>query len=140
MKVVSLSLLGLGFMVVLGGCHSPAVNVSQAHHCDPLSQHLQLEHHYHDHSLAAQVGVVRTTRARNDEGFLRVQTILENYTEDRLAINYKVEWSDEHTMTMETAGGGWNQLIFEPRESHHLVFTAPSRSAEGFRIKMARPE
>jgi hypothetical protein len=91
MKMTALSIFCLGGMMFFAsGCYAPVASEVE-HHCDPLAQHLQLEHHYDDHRLAAQVGVVRTMRARNDEGFLRVLTILENYTDERLAIHYKVE-------------------------------------------------
>lgn len=122
------------------GCHPPAVNVSEAHLCDPRAQILQLEHLYKDNSLAQEIGIVRTTRARNESGLLRIQTLLENYTKNRIAINYMVEWTDQDEMIIETASGGWKQLIFEPYENHTLVFTAPSPVAQGFRIKMARPK
>ena len=89
-----------------------------------------------DLNFADDFGVVRINTAENAAGLLRVQLEMENFTRDRLTVNAQMEWYDAAAMKIDTAGGGWQQYVFEARESRSLSFTAPSREARDFRIKL----
>lgn len=93
-----------------------------------------------DSSLAHNFGVTRLFSARNRAGMLRVQMEVELLKCERMTINAKMEWYDESGMLVETAGGGWQQYVFEPRETLSLAFTAPSRDVCDFRLKLMRAE
>lgn len=89
-----------------------------------------------DAHLADDFGIVRLNTAENAAGLLRVQAEMENFTRKRMTVNFALEWYDASAMRIDTAGGGWQQVAFEPRESRSMVFTAPSREARDFRIKL----
>ena len=89
-----------------------------------------------DPHLADDFGVVRLNTAENAAGFLRVQMEMENFTRDRLSVKALLEWYDADALRIETAGGGWQEYRFEARESRSMVFTAPTRNARDFRLKL----
>lgn len=93
-----------------------------------------------DLSFADDLGVVRINSAENAAGLLRVQLELENFTNSRLQANAMIEWYDGSAMRIDSAGGGWQQYVFEPRESRSILFTAPTRDARDFRLKLMNPK
>jgi len=89
-----------------------------------------------DRTLANRVVVVGINQTQTDAGFLRVQ--VEFYNKKRTIQNffYNVEWYGADGMRIETATGGWTEQQILAREVLSLTFTAPTRSAKDFVIKM----
>lgn len=93
-----------------------------------------------DPSFADDFGVVRINTAENAAGLLRVQLEMENFSRKRLAVSAQLDWYDGSAMRIDSAGGGWQQYVFEPRESRSILFTAPAREARDFRLKLIKPK
>lgn len=126
--------------ILLAGCRSNSVNtVENAAKSAPMTI-LRDTRVTTDPAFADDFGVVRINTAENAAGLLRVQLELENFAHKRCTVNVRLEWYDASAMCLETAGGGWQQYVFEPRESRSLVFTAPVREACDFRLKLIKPE
>lgn len=132
-QVAFLALAALGLLV---GCSSDSVNTVENARKFAAMQVMRDARVDTDLNLADDFGVVRLNAAENAAGILRVQAEMENFTRSRMTINAMIEWYDETAMRIDTAGGGWQQYVFEPRESRSIVFTAPSREARDFRLKM----
>ena len=131
-----LGVIGLMFCV---GC-AASVNTIENAHKSATMYTLCDERVETDSSLSADFGVARLFSARNRAGLLRVQMEVELLKRERMTINAKMEWYDDSGMLVETAGGGWQQYVFEPRETLSLAFTAPSREVSDFRLKLMRAE
>lgn len=133
-KLIAFSVFAaLGLLV---GCSSASINTVENARKSAAMQVMRDARVDTDLNLADDFGVVRLNTAENAAGILRVQAEMENFTRSRMTINAMIEWYDETAMRIDTAGGGWQQYVFEPRESRSVVFTAPSREARDFRLKM----
>ncbi len=128
-------LLALASVSLMAGCASTINTVENANKSAAMRimDDTRIETDAH---LAEDFAIVRMNKAENAAGFLRVQMEMENFTRSYLTVYAKIEWYDENAMIIETAGGGWQQYVFEPRESRSVVFTAPSRNARDFRLKL----
>jgi uncharacterized protein YcfL len=139
MKILTCTLI-LTALSLLIGCAGSSVNTIENAHKSAAMRILEDARIDTDLNLADDLGVVRLNTAENAAGILRVQMEMENFTRDRITVNAKMEWYDGDAMLVETAGGGWQQYAFEPRESRSLTFTAPSREVRDFRLKVMSAE
>ena len=135
MKQALLSVTCIGLFLMLG-CAGPSVNTVENLNKAAAMVLLDDARVMTDSDLEDDLGVVRINAVNNAAGLLRVQFEMENFTHDRMTINAQMEWYDAAAMKIDTAGGGWQQYVFEPRESRSISFTAPSREARDFRIKL----
>ncbi|MBQ9693335.1 MAG: YcfL family protein [Kiritimatiellae bacterium] len=126
----------LGILLAVTGCTGVSVNSVENANKSAMMQIIADKRVDTDPHLADDFGIVRLNTAENAAGILRVQAEMENFTRDPLTVNLKVEWYDANAMRIDTAGGGWQQQVFNPRESKSIAFTAPSRDARDFRIKL----
>jgi uncharacterized protein YcfL len=135
MKQVLLSMTSIG-MLLMVGCTGVSVNTVENLNKAAAMVILEDARVVTDPHLADDFGIVRINTAENAAGLLRAQFEMENFTRDRMTINAQMEWYDAAAMKIDAAGGGWQQYVFEPRESRSITFTAPSREARDFRIKL----
>jgi uncharacterized protein YcfL len=126
--------------LVLAGCRNASVNAVENANKSGRMQVMPTHQVQTDPSLMEDVAVVRLNTATNERGFLRAQAMMENFTDDRIRVSYMIEWYDADAMLVSTAGGGWTQITFEPRETRSFAFVAPSAVAKDFCIKMMRLE
>jgi len=89
-----------------------------------------------DGTLARRVNVTAINERKAANGFKQIQIQLTNRRNTIQTIFYNVEWFDADGMKVTTAGGGWTQQQFMPRESLYVVFTAPNINANDFIIKL----
>lgn len=132
-------LLFAGAVFAVAGCSGPSVNTVENADKSAAMTILRDTRVDTDPAFADDFGVVRINTAENAAGLLRVQLEMENFSYDRLRVNALLEWYDASAMRLDTAGGGWQQYVFEPRESRSLLFTAPAREARDFRLKLIKP-
>lgn len=93
-----------------------------------------------DGTLERRVNVTAINERVAPNGFKQIQVQFTNRKNTMQTIFYTVEWFDADGMKVTTAGGGWTQQQFMPRESLYIVFTAPNINANDFLIKlMERP-
>lgn len=137
---IGLHLLLTAGIVAVVGCSGPTVNTVENAAKSATMTIIQDARVDTDPSFADDFGVVRINTAENVAGLLRVQLEMENFSRDRVQVNAAVEWYDGSAMRIDTAGGGWQQYVFEPRESRSILFTAPTRDARDFRLKLINPE
>lgn len=137
---LGLHLLLAGAVFAVAGCSGPSVNTVENMAKSATMTIIQDTRVDTDPSFADDFGVVRINTADNAAGLLRVQLEMENFSRDRVHVNALLEWYDTSAMRIDTAGGGWQQYVFEPRESRSILFTAPTRDARDFRLKLINPE
>lgn len=136
----ALHLLFLAGIVTAIGCSGPSVNTLENASKSATMTILQDTRVDTDPAFADNFGVVRINSAENAAGLLRVQLEMENFTHKRLQANALLEWYDASAMRIDAATGGWQQYVFEPRESRSILFTAPTREARDFRLKLVNPK
>lgn len=132
----------MAFAVTLAfvGCTGVSVNTVENAHKSAAMRIVADTRIDTDPHLADDFGVVRLNTAETPAGFMRVQVEMENFTRDRMTVNGCLEWYDDQAMFVGTAGGGWQQYRFEPRESRSYVFVAPARNVRDFRFKLQETE
>lgn len=140
MKKMSFLFLCATALFVFAGCRNASVNATENYNKSAVMNIIASKQVQTDPNLTETVAVVRLNTATNNVGFLRAQASLENFTDDRVTIYYEIEWYDADAMRITTAGGGWQQEVFEPRETRQLVFIAPSANAKDFCIKLKSVE
>lgn len=122
------------------GCSGPSVNTLENVSKSASMTIIQDTRVDTDPTFADDFGVVRINTTTNAAGLLQVQLEMENFTYKRLQVNAQMEWYDASAMLIDTAGGGWQQYAFEARESRSVRFTAPTREARDFRLKLVNPK
>lgn len=141
MKKTQLMFLGMLALISFSyGCRNASVNTAENREKTAHMNQIELSRVKTDPELSETIGVVRMNTAKTDAGFLRVQASIENFTDERIVISHEIEWFDTDAMRISTASGGWQQEVFEPRETRQLVFVAPNRDAKDFNIKIIRVE
>lgn len=71
-------------------------------------------------------------------GFLVAQFDLHNKRGSTLAIEWSVEWFDEHGLKIDT-NESWRPLVIGGRGFETLQITAPTAAAEEWRLKFQKP-
>ena len=142
MKPFTLLLPALSLLFVLGttGCSSSSVNSIENAEKNAAMTILRDCRVVTDDSLEDRLVPVRLNTATNAAGILRLQIEVENLSRKRISAYAILDWYDGDAIRLDTAGGGWQQYVFEPRESRSLTFTAPTPSAKDFRLKLIEAE
>lgn len=135
----TLHLLFLAGMLTAIGCSGPSVNTLENASKSATMTILRDTRLDTDPAFADTFGVVRINSAENTAGLLRVQLEMENFTHNRIQANALMEWYDASAIRIDAAAAGWQQYVFEPRESRSILFTAPTREARDFRLKLINP-
>lgn len=137
---LALYLLLLAGITTAIGCSGPSINTLENASKSAQMTIIQDTRVDTDPAFANDFGVVRINTAENVAGLLRVQLEMENFTYKRIQANVQIEWYDSSAMLIGSAGGGWQQYVFEARESRSILFTAPTREARDFRLKLVNPK
>lgn len=138
MKKRNLFIIGATMLVAFSGCRNASVNAAENYNKTARMNVIATKHVQTDPNLTETVNIVRLNTATTAAGLLRAQAAFENFTDERVTISYMIEWYDADAMLVLSAGGGWQQEVFEPRETRQLTFTAPNPSAKDFCIKLLK--
>lgn len=126
-------------LVAMTGCRT-AVNTVENAETVGVSNIIEDKRVVTDGTLVSRVDVTAINERKAPNGFRQIQVQLTNRRNTIQTIFYNVEWFDMDGMKVTTAGGGWTQQQFMPRESLYIVCTAPTINANDFIIKlMERP-
>lgn len=126
-------------LAAMTGCRT-AVNTVENADTTGVSNIIEDKRVITDSTLERRVTVTAINDRRAPNGFKQIQIQLTNRKNTIQTIFYNVEWFDMDGMKVTTAGGGWTQQQFMPRESLYIVLTAPTINANDFIIKlMERP-
>ena len=121
--------------LMLTGCRT-AVNTTENAEKYALPNAISDSRVIADRGLDSRVRVISLSTKPGPNDFLQLQVEFLNCKNSIQSINCLVEWFDASGMLVSTAGGGWKQQEFMPRESLFVTFTAPTATAKDFRVKM----
>ena len=139
MKNAVFTLLGACILVaMMAGCSSNRVNVIEPMNKSGTAKPIVTKRIIADKKFLRQFQVLGENVNVTHGNLLEVQVQLRNVTKKTILLQYRVDWTDENMMIMDTTSSRWLQKKVLPGDRVFIGAIGPSPKAKDFYIKLQR--
>ncbi len=122
----------------LAGCSAKRVNVVEPKHKEGTPQYIVTKRIVADKKFLRQFNILGENVRTSQSGLLEVQVRLQNRTRKTIFLDYRIDWTDQDMMVVDSPSSRWLQKKVMPGDTVFIIGIAPSPNVKDFYIKLKR--